>query len=134
MSKGQLKTLANQKNLLADLTLFAESEQETFSEVQIITLKQHLKDLAMEQAADEMDCSPISCGTILINRYDELVETKYTSAKEYVLITADSITIAVNTTLIDDSAIDYALSLLLQVETIQPGEKYEFGDKVKPCF
>ena len=134
MSRGQLQTLANQKNLLTELTLFAEAEQETFSEVQIITLKQHLKDLATEQAVDEMNASCVNCFTTMINRSDDLVQTKYTSAKEYVLITEDSIEIAVNTTIIDDDAIDYALSLLLQVETIQPGEKYEFGDKVKPCF
>ncbi len=134
MSKGELKTLANQKNLLADLTIFAESEQESFSEVQIITLKQHLKDLANEQAINEMNAASVSCMTVMVNRSDELVETKYTSAKEYVLITENSIEIAVNTTLIDDSAIDYALSLLLQVETIQPGEKYEFGERVKPCL
>lgn len=135
MTKGQLKTLANQKNILAELTIFAEAEQEEFTNVEIITLTQHVKDLAIEQASMELEDIMFHGKPDAINeRVNFLIKTEYTSAKEYVLITADSIQIAVNTTLIDDSAIDYALSLLLQVESIQPGEKYEFGERVKPCL
>ncbi len=133
-SKETLKKIANQNILLANLTKFAGSEHEAFSDVQIITLKQHLKDLATEQALNEMNASSVNCYTTMINRSDDLVQTKYTSAKEYVLITENSIEIAVNTTVIDDSAIDYALGLLLQVETLNPGNKYEFGKEVKPCL
>ena len=134
MSKGELKTLANQKNLLADLTLFAEREQEAFSDVEIITLKQHLRDLASEQACREMDASLINCLTTVIARVDDLVQTEYTSAKEFIVITQDSIQIGVNKSIIDDNAIDYALSLLLQIETFNPGDKHEFGKRVKPCL
>jgi len=136
MLKGTLKKIADQKNLLADLTIFAESEQESFSEVQIITLKQHLKELALEKALNDFDerGKPGNAYRELHEHVNNLRVTEYSSAKEYVLITQDSIQIGVNKSTIDDDAIDYALSLLLRIETFNPGEKYEFGKRVKPCL
>ncbi len=132
MPRGTLRRLANQKNLLADLTILAESEREEFADVQVITLSQYAKELALEQTLDESD----SYGYIenmkeLHKRVNFLIETKYTSAKEFVLIEEDAIRIGVNRSEVNDAAVDYALSLLIQVETFNPGERFEFGDKVK---
>lgn len=136
MSRGKLQSLANQKNLLADLTIFAESEQESFSEVQIITLAEHLKELALEQALNDFDVwkKPGNAFRELHEHVNFLQDTKYTAAKEFVQINQDNVQIAVNKPTIDNSAIDYALSLLLQVESISPGNKHEFGKRIKPCL
>lgn len=131
-----MEQLITQKNLLADITIFAELEQEEFSEVQIITLSQHLKELALEQALKDFDRlqKPGNAYRELHEHVNILRETKYTSAKEFVLVTQDSVQVAINKPTIDDDAIDYALSLLLQVSTFNPGDKYEFGKEVKPCL
>jgi hypothetical protein len=131
MTKGTLKARAHQKNLLTNLTLLAEAEQEEFADVHVVTLKQHVKDLALEEALDDFGRHQL-VGQIqdMHDRVNFLLETKYTSAKEYVLIEQDAVRIGVNKSEIDDHAIDYALSLLIQVESFNPGEKYEFGDEV----
>lgn len=129
MSRGTLRRLARQKNLLADLTIFAESEQEEFSDVQVITLNQYVKELGLEQALDEFNRH--DSVDELNNRVNFLVETEYTSAKEFVSIEKEVIRIGVDKSEIDDAAIDYALSLLIQVESFSPGQRFEFGKKVK---
>ena len=139
MSKGELKKLANQKNILTDITLFAESEKEPFSEVQIITLNEHLNELALEQALNDfkefppLSDDPLVVEAMLSDHIDNLRWRIYFNAKEYVQVFEDSIQIAVNTPIIDDSAVDYALSLLIQIEKFNPGDKHEFGKrKVRP--
>lgn len=131
MPRGTLRRRANQKNLLADLTLLAEAEREEFADVQVITLKQHVKELALEDALDDFGRHQhIADVSEMHNRVNFLVETKYTSAKEFVLIEEDTIRIGVDKSEINDHAIDYALSLLIQVESFNPGERYEFGSEV----
>ena len=132
MPRGTFRRLANQKNLLADLTILAESEREEFADVQVITLSQYAKELALEQTLGESDSSGyIENMKELHKRVNFLIETKYTSAKEFVLIEEDAIRIGVNRSEVNDAAVDYALSLLIQVENFNPGERFEFGDKVK---
>ena len=131
MQKGTLRRRANQKNLLANLTLLAEAEQEEFADVQVITLKQHVKDQALEAALDDIGRHQL-VGEIqqMHDRVNFWLKTKYTSAKEFVLIEQDAIRIGVDRSEVNDHAIDYALSLLLQVKSFNPGERYEFGDEV----
>jgi len=131
MPKGTLRRRANQKNLLADLTLLAEAEREEFADVEVITLKQHVKDQALEHALEDFGKHQhIGQVQEIHDRVNFLLETKYTSAKEFVLIEQDKVRIGVDKTEISDHAIDYALSLLIQVESFNPGERYEFGDEV----
>jgi len=132
MPRGTLRRLANQKNLLANLTLLAESEQEEFADVQVITLKQHVKELALEQALDDFARHGLIVKPEeMYERVNFLLETEYTSAKEFVLVEEDAIRIGVDRPEVNDAAIDYALGLLIQIENFDPGEKREFGDKVK---
>ena len=132
MPRGTLKRRANQKRLLADLTIFAELEREEFSDVQVITLNQYVREFALAQTLTELDDIMFMGKPEAINeRVNFLVETKYTSAKEFVFIEEDIIRIGVNRSEVDDAAIDHALSLLIQVENFNPGERFEFGDKVK---
>lgn len=132
MSRGTLRRLARQKNLLTDLTIFAESEQEEFSDVQIITLNQYVKELALDHALrDFADIMFTGKADAVNDRVNFLVETEYTSAKEFVSIEQEAIRIGVNRSEIDNAAIDYALSLLIQVENFSPGQRSEFGKKVK---
>lgn len=132
MSRGTLRRLARQKNLLTDLTLFAESEQEDFSEVQVITLDQYVKELALEHALNDFGRHQLIVDVDEVHdRVNFLVETEYTSAKEFVSIEEEAIRIGVDRSEIDDAAIDYALSLLIQVENFSPGQRSEFGKKVK---
>lgn len=132
MPRGTLKRLASQKRLLADLTIFAELEREEFSDVQIITLKQYVNELAHEQALAELDdLMFFGKPEAIIERVNFLIETEYTSVKEFVLIEEDVIRIGVDRSEVNDAAVDYALSLLIQIENFNPGERFEFGDKVK---
>ena len=128
MPRGTLRRLANQQNLLTDLTIYAESEQERFSDVQVITLAQYQEELALEHALHETKIC--NAASDIDNRVNFLLKTEYTSANEFVSVETNNIRIGVDTEEIDDAAIDYALSLLMQIENFTPGQRFDFGEKV----
>jgi len=130
MPRGTLRRLANQQNLLTDLTIYAESEQERFTDVQVITLAQYQHELALECALqDTKICS--SDASDLDNRVNFLLKTEYAFAKEFVSVETNSIRIGVDFEEINDAAVDYALSLLMTLETFTPGHRSYFGNRVQ---
>lgn len=93
-------------------TLYSHCEQEASSK-------------AYEQYIDEKRQDPNHSPA----RYYQLVEQlmPHTSSKEFVKIYEDHVEVCVDRDQIDDDAIDYALSLLLQVDTFTVGKRIEFG-------
>lgn len=123
--RGELKRRARQKNLLTDALM--ASDRNDLSDIQIITLKQWLKEQAYEQAW--VECTFPGD----IEAYAQhLLETEFTHAKEFVDINAKiGIQIGVNVSEIDDNAIDQAIFLLSQVESLTTIKMHQFGDRVK---
>ena len=122
--KGELKKRAVQYSLWTD-ALFGEDWGDT-RDIEVITLKQHLEDQAIEEAWT----NPRNLKTI-DRTIDKLCETKYTHAKEFVKIQKDKFTVGVNFHHIDDKALTYALYLLTQVEDFnKPGVNY-FGEDIE---
>lgn len=126
MPKGTLGIRARQQKLLSELTLYADAEHEEFAEVQVITLQQRAKDLAFEQIMREVNVD-IEPQQKVQQRVAELAQSEYApSLREFVLIQQDKIRIGIDRDQIDDRAIDYALTLLLHVDSYNPGDLFEF--------
>lgn len=124
MTPGELKRRAQQKNLLTS-ALFAK-DNDKLVDVQVITLQQHLKELAYAEAWQH----PYTDTSELCERADVLMSTKYHSAKEFVFIENNRIVVGVNADKIDDAAVDYALVLLSQIEKFELGVRTEIGELI----
>jgi len=125
MERGELKRRAFERNLLTNLILSADSSE--YKDVHIITSKQWLADQAYEEAWN---------GSYFPGEVDEyaehLLKTKYHSTQEFVHVTLDGIYICIDVDRINDSAMDYAISLLSRVNNISPGTKVYFEPQYDP--
>lgn len=122
--------MAREKNLLTDLILLGSTEQEHFADVRIVTLHEYAHEMAIKDVL-EMGNDVSNIGMIgATNEVDELLDTKYSSMKEFVRIYEDHIVIGVNLITIDDNAMNYGLKLLLEVPNLDVGEFWELGDEV----
>ena len=95
-------------------------------DIEIITLKQHLLDLAADHA------------WTLTSNFDEidsiaetLVRTKYTHAKEFVAIRDDKFIIGINASIINKQSIKYAFDLLANIEQLKTNKIVEFGELIE---
>lgn len=104
-------------------------KDETFLtvDIQVITLKQHLKDQAMDRAWDVVEDLNDLEATI-----DKLLITQYSSAKEFVSVEEDRIVVAVNKNDIDFDSVMYAFHLLSKIEGgFTERRLIEFGEDVE---
>ena len=124
VQRGELRRRAKQKNLLTNTVQIAESED--FADVQVITLRQFLKERAYDKAWHEC-----SCPNEVEGYARRLLHTEFTHAREFVDISKKGIQVGVNVSEIDDKAIDRAVALMVQSETLESGHKFEFGERVK---
>lgn len=123
-NRGDLFKKVQQRNW--DVALSFAASQQDFCDVQVITLKQYLYDLAADEAHNRhVDLNNID------SYIDYLVRTKYYSAREFVLVTHDKITVGINTDKVDDHAVDYAKTLLIQMQSFESGIQQEFGQEIK---
>jgi hypothetical protein len=122
--RGDLKKRAQQRDLLRELVFDVDAD--AVCDIEIITLQQHLRDLAMSDAWD-MDPDPRSVDQTL----QDLLRTKHTHAREFVEVENGHITIGVHTTSVDDQAVDRALMLLIQIEDITKETTTTFGELIK---
>ena len=130
MQKGTLFKLAREKNLLTDLILLGASEQEQFADVRIVTLHERAHELATKEVL-EMGNDASNVGMVgATDEVEELLDTKFSSMKEFVRIYEDHILIGVNLVTIDDNAMNYGLKLLLEVPNLNLGEFWELGEEV----
>ena len=122
--RGELRKRALEKNLLTDAVMM--SKRSDFADVQLITLKQFLRERAYEKAWQECS-SPKDVEA----RAEYLLATEFTHSSEFVEITKNGIQVGVNLPEIDDNAIDRAVMLLVEAGSLRPGNKYKFGARVK---
>jgi hypothetical protein len=124
-TRGELKRRATQRNLLKEIVFMSDRPADA-RDIEIITLKQRLRDQAMSEA---WDITPDA--TSVDQTIQTLLNTKFSSAKEFVEIENHHITVGINTPIVDDAAIDRALMLLIQVDDITKTSYIEFGDAIK---
>jgi len=95
-------------------------------DIEIVTLKQYLKDKAAEDVWNHINH---------IKNVDDLIEklliTKYTSAKEFVNIEDDKITIGIDALRVNNKAIGYAFDMLSRINYQELKGLFEFGNVVK---
>lgn len=98
---------------------------EPFIEIRIVTLKAHLRSLAIDMAIDR---------GIEFNVLDEsvskILHTELTSVREFIEITEDYICVGVNCELIDDKVISDVWDLLSYYDELIPGTRFELGPMV----
>lgn len=122
---GELKERAQQSTLLGDIVF--DCEPCDLTDVQIITLKQHVYEQAIDMTEGMRLHYPEE---ILEHTIADLLVVKFRYAKEFVSVGPDKITVGVNTKIVDDAAVDRALMLMIQVDDITQQGRTEFGEDV----
>lgn len=121
--RGDLFNKVQQYNWDTDLSFIADERD--FRDVQVVTLQQYLYDLAAERAAsDKVDLHQFE------SYIDYLLQTQYHSAYEFVAVYTNKIVVGVNANKVDDRTIDYAKTLLIQLDSFEPGTKQRFGRRI----
>lgn len=121
--RGDLRKKAQQRNLLHEFVLDVDADN--VSDVEIITLQQHLKDHAVAEAWVANPDPQTVDDTI-----SQLLETKYNTAQEFVKVEPGRITIGVNSQSVDDNAVDRAMILMIQVDDITKQQTTTFGEAI----
>lgn len=120
---GDLRKKAQQSTILG--AVIFESADEPTVDVEVVTLKQHLLDIATDEAWAMVPPSRVE------QTADELVMMKHQRAKEFVSITPDKITVGVNTKSVDDDAVGHAIMLLTNIEDLTQPQRQTFGEMVQ---
>ena len=94
--------------------------------IQVITLRQHLEDLAAEDAWNQT-----SDITQIDRTIDKLRKLKHNHAKEFIQLDDGKLTIGVNADEIDEESINYALSLLYDLDELRERRRIEFGEDIQ---
>jgi hypothetical protein len=97
--------------------------------VEVVTLHQYIIDLATEKVLTNI--LDINEAEKQIN--NELLKPQYRKLKEFVLIDGHKIKIGIKCDIVTDDNIDYAVGLLMTLETIKPG-RYSFGREHQLSF
>ena len=122
--------MAREKNLLTDLVLLGASEHESFADVRFVTLHERAHELAVKdvlEMGNGIDSIQLVGAT---DEVEELLDTKYSSMKEFVRIYEDHILVGVNMITINEAATNYGLRMLLDVPNLDIGEFWEIGEEI----
>lgn len=120
MERGELKKRAFQRNLLTDAVLLSDSSSDI--ELRVITLTNWIEEQAYEKA---WSWSSVLSEVIYIA--NTLIRNKgIPDAREFVLIGENEILVVVDVDRVDDRVMDYAVSLLADVDDFAPGSKTFF--------
>lgn len=119
VQRGELKKRANAHRILSDITFLAASETEEWASIEVVTLKQHAKDIATSLAWEQLPSSSL-------NEIEDLVQTLIQknnyAPKEFVQVLRDKILIGVNDDVVNDDTIDKALLLLIEMDSFEVGQ------------
>ena len=122
-NRGTLYNKMRRHKVLQEIVFGGEPSP--LKEVEIVTLKQALYDLAISEAW-EINPNP--------NTVDQtshmLLRTKFNSIREFVEISEEKITVGINAPIVDDSIVDVALMLLFRVDDITTIGITYFGEEV----
>ncbi len=105
---------------------FRKNDTEEMVQIQVVTLRAYLSELAMERAFDE----GITEWFKLEARMNQLLMTELCTSKEFVKVTPDYIRVGVNCDWIDDEIISHALRLVSRLDNLSSGTMVEFGEMV----
>lgn len=127
MERGTLLQRANAHNRLTNATLLGSLEGEDFRDVEVVTLFQYAKDCAYREVLDDPDYA-MSYEDIE-TQVEQLLETKYHTAKEFVSIESGKIMVGVHADKVDQRTVDKAMLLLVEFETFDAGY-HTFGEPI----
>lgn len=131
--EGELARRLNSYNKLdwPELIFYAEAEREPFANVHVVTLYSHCVNLAIEKMITKLSSQGTSVVDIDITKKqyrDMLTEIVPTiSAREFVEVHKDRVSVAVNRKTVDDFAVDRALEMIETIDDFTVGTYYEFG-------
>lgn len=122
--KGTLRARARSNNLITEAVLLASSyADESWADIEIITLNQHARDQAIESLADKV---LYTLDHSMEDQIRTLTKIFLLSACEFVRFDDNKIVIAVDRDVVDDDAIDHALHLLTRMDSFDPGTLKQF--------
>lgn len=107
-------------DIITDAIFLAEASNDKFAEVNILTQKAHLTNIAMEGNSQILPN---------ITKIQQLVEQelKNEKLKDFVEITKNEIRVVIDCKLITDDIVAKAFKMLACIETFTPGTKIEFS-------
>lgn len=129
---GEIKRRTCIHNKFPDILFLAEAYDDPFTEVTIITLKQHFYELAIDEAWNKISSTsnPVQFFSELEQTANQILHTQFKTAKEFIRIDNQTIHIGINAVQIDDNAVDKAVELLFQMEYLNQDAFKEFGEEV----
>lgn len=108
-----------------DLAASFAADETDFCDVKVITLKEHLYNLAVDHTFQQnVDLDDVD------SYIDKLLQTQYCCAKEFIQVLSDQIIVGVNRPKVDDRAIDHAMTLLIELQSTQVGTTQYFGEQI----
>ena len=116
-----------------DLTFMAEANGEGFAEANIITLRAHYREKVYELAFDRAAKEGVTVDKIFSTVEDyaiDIMREGSVKVQPFVEVFDSYITICIDTPRIDDEAVQNALNMLLEVDDLTPGKRYELGSAV----
>lgn len=116
LKKGELKKKAHLYETIPNMLLLAASDDNDWSQIEIVTLKQHAIDQANEEAWRH---TPLTLKKTE-NLANSLVKT-FSKTKEFVLVREDDILVGVDSDAVDDAAVDKALLMLIEMDSFEIG-------------
>ena len=128
MERGTLASRANAFRKITNATLLGSLENEEFTDVEVVTLKQYARDCAHREIMESNVC--VLSYEDLEVKVEDLLEQKYTSAKEFISIEESKIVVGINADKVDQRITDKALLMLVEIEDFTPGTFLTFGDPI----
>jgi len=121
MKSKLLKTSVLNKAILSPL-----SEEQPWTSVEVITLKQSIIDKATDYVLSNVHVIT----DVKAQVTNELQTAEYKIGREFVDITDDNITIAMDCDLVDDTIIDQAITRLMNMDRIRPGLTFFGAERI----
>ena len=128
MKRGTLKKNADSYKKLSNSILLGHLENEPFTDVEVVTLTQYARDCAFREVMD--DPTDASSYEDLLIEVENLLDTKFKEAHEFISIEDERIVIGVDVEKVDERAVDKALLLLVELETFEAGAFHVFGEPI----
>jgi hypothetical protein len=130
ITKNNLLKHANVFKKFPDIIFEADSSNDIFEPVEVITLQQYYKDKAYEEAWDHITFDPKNNLELKVEEMaNKICAQKFAQKKEFVEIYKERVIIGINAEKITDLEITKAMAYLVSIDDFTPGEIYEFGEE-----
>lgn len=125
--KGELKQRARKQEMINDMILLGASEDKEWSNIEVVTLKQYMRDQAIDWMWENKWPTNLHDTDDIIT---SLIKERYNSSYEFVKVLEDRILVGVDCSDINDKAVDKALLMLVEMPSFEVGTYVTFGEKV----